>query len=81
MSKRFSIEFYPLSNRYYPMVDGQYLRVQYQNPFDYENLGSVNTEINFRLAAFRATEAEAREIIAVYKEQHLKENVVTIEVE
>lgn len=66
----FEIEHYPETNRYYPKYRGKYIR------------RSVNTGIYelrdsflFAYADYGKTEEEADQIIALFKEQQLKENV------
>lgn len=69
---KFSIEYYPITKRYYPKYDGWFL---YTHPF----MGIVTIKL-IDFADYGDTEAGAREIINKFKEQQLKENVITIPV-
>lgn len=70
-TSKFSIEYYPITKRYYPKYDGCFL---YTRPFT----GIVTINNNITFADYSNTEAGAREIINKFKEQQLKENVITI---
>ena len=72
-NKRFSIEYYPLTNRYYPKYDNYYLKTNWQT-------GIVETKEDylFVYAGYGNTEEEAKKLIELFKEQQLKENVKTI---
>lgn len=69
----FSIEFYPLTNRYYPKYKDYYLK-------KVGNTGIIEPieEYLFTFAKWGRTEKEADKIIEMFKEQRLKKNVVTI---
>ena len=69
----FTIEFYPLTQRYYPMYKGKYMQIEY-------NTGIVKLKepYLFAYASFGLNEEEADAIIARFKEQRLKQNVVII---
>lgn len=72
-TSHFSIEFYPLTKRYYPKYRGDYLKKRYIT-------GIVETlePYLFSYADYGDTEEQADRIITEFKEQCLKENVVTI---
>jgi len=69
----FSIEFYPLTKRYYPKYGNYYLKTGY-------NTGIVEKieDYLFAYADYGNTEKETDMIIKKFKEQQLKENVITI---
>ena len=69
----FSVEFYPLTNRYYPKYKNYYLKKQWTTGI-IEKLEAFL----FTYADYGATEEEANKIIELFKEQQLKENVITI---
>lgn len=71
---RFSIEFYPLTKRYYPKYESYYLQRRH-NTGIVEKLESYL----FTYADYGKTEKEAEQIISLFKEQQLKENVVVIQ--
>lgn len=70
----FSVEFYPLTNRYYPKYKDYYLKTCWST-------GIVETREGylFAYADYGTTEEEADDIIRRFKEQWLKENVRTIQ--
>lgn len=70
---KFSIEFYPLTGRYYPKYEDYYLRTQYGT-----GIMDLQESRYFMYADYGKTEQEADAIIAKFKEQRLKENVTTI---
>lgn len=69
----FSIEYYPLTNRFYPKYGKNYL------VFD-DRTGIINQVDPFLWARANSfnTEQKADEFIKLFKEQQLKENVITI---
>jgi hypothetical protein len=69
----FSVEFYPLTNRYYPKWKSYYM-ITRSNTGITELIG----DHLFAYAQYGDTEKDADEIIARFKEQQLKENVKTI---
>lgn len=69
----FSIEFYPITNRYYPKYKKKYLRKSYSTGI----VESID-EFLFPYADHGKSEEEAYRIINLFKEQQLKENVITI---
>ena len=73
LNKRFSIEHYPLTGRYYPRYGNYYLNTNYST-------GIIElTEYDlFVYADYSKTEKGAIEIINLFKEQYLKANVKTI---
>ena len=68
----FSIEYYPETNRYYPKYKESYLRKDY-------NTGIMEKELPrfFMYSSYGKTKEEAERLIILYKEQQLKENVIT----
>jgi len=75
VSRDFSIEYYPLTDRYYPKYGKYYLRTRY-------NTGIVEQleDYLFSCAEYGSTEEEANKLIELFKEQRLKENVKIIAV-
>ena len=72
-STNFSIEYYPLSERYYPKYKDSYLRTRAGTGIVIETSNDL-----FSLAEWFYTEQQAEHYIALFKEQAMKENVVTI---
>jgi len=70
----FSLEFYPLTNRYYPKYKNYYMRTRWST-----GIVELKEDYLFSFAEYGNTEAEADKIIEKFKEQQLKENVRTIE--
>ena len=71
----FSVEYYPLTGRYYPKYKGYYLRTNYDT-----GIIVKTKDYLFHLAEYGKTGQEAKEIIELFKEQSLKNNVKTIPV-
>lgn len=69
----FSVEFYPITKRYYPKYKKYYLQKNI-------NTGIMNKleEFLFTYADYGTTEAEADKLIELFKEQRLKKNVTII---
>lgn len=69
----FSIEYYPITKRYYPKYRDYYLQVN-------TSTGIVEKmePYLFTWADHGETEKEAYKLITMFKEQRLKENVITI---
>lgn len=70
----FSVEFYPLTGRYYPKYYDCYLQKECNTGIVKQLKGFL-----FAYADYGKTEEEADKIIEMFKEQRLKENVRTIE--
>ncbi len=72
-SKSFSLEYYPITNRYYPKYKQFYLLTD-------PNTGIINTKESclFTFVDFATTREKAESIIDLFKEQQLKHNVKTI---
>lgn len=70
----FSVEFYPLTNRYYPKYKNYYMGTRWAT-----GIVELKEDYLFSFADYGNTEAEADKLIAKFKEQQLKENVRTIE--
>ena len=71
--KKFTIEYYPKTRRYYPKYGDNYLRTRYMT--------GITEEVEdylFAFADYSTTEKGAKRIIELFKEQQLKENVRTI---
>ena len=71
--KRFTIEYYPETGRYYPKYGDNYLDTRYMT--------GITEEVEdylFAFADYSTTEKGAKRIIELFKEQQLKENVRTI---
>ena len=66
----FSIEFYPITNRYYPKYKHFYMGKNYST-----GVIEPKEDYLFTYALFTKTEAEADDIIKIFKEQQLKENI------
>lgn len=69
----FSVEFYPITKRYYPKYKRYYMATRYST-----GIVELKEPFLFSYADYGNTEEEADEIIKKFKEQQLKENVVTI---
>lgn len=71
---RFTIEFYPKTKRYYPNYGRNYLCTN-------NRTGIIEEKENYLFAFCDHSETEegAKYIIELFKEQRLKENVITIE--
>jgi hypothetical protein len=69
----FSIEYYPLTDRYYPKYKNYYMGTEWTT-------GIIVLKESYRLAFadWGKTEEEADKIIERFKEHQWKENVVTI---
>lgn len=74
MRSHFSVEFYPLTDRYYPKYKSFYLKTNYMT-----GIVEAMEPYLFMYAEYGKTEAEAEKIIERFKEHYLKENVVRIE--
>ena len=72
-TSHFSIEYYPLTKRYYPKYKDYYLKGDYQT-----GIIQIKEAFLFTWADYAETERGAEQIIEKFKEQQLKENVVTI---
>jgi len=72
----FSIEHYPLSNKYYPKYKKGYINRNYST-------GILGIKDSFEWASvlYFSDEESARKIIEEFKEQEFKETVKTIKVE
>lgn len=70
----FSVEYYPLTKRYYPKYKDYYMIENYQT-----GIVEPKGDHLFVYANYSDTEAGAEKIIEKFKEQQLKENVRTIE--
>lgn len=68
----FHIEFYPLTNRYYVLVDGVYLHETTRGVWDKAIYGGIHA------ADGVASEEAARKVIEKYREQNYKVGVKTI---
>lgn len=71
----FSIEYYPITDRYYPKYKSFYLKTGYNT-----GIVEVKEPYLFAYAEYGSDEIEAMKIIERFKEQRLKENVKTIPV-
>ena len=69
------IEYYPLTNRYYPKHKQNYIKRNYLTGI-YETM----KPFLFSFADYGKTEEEALKIIKLFSEQYLKKNVVVKEV-
>lgn len=69
----FTIEHYPVTDRYYPKRKSYYLKNRYSTGI----MEEMRPEL-FGYASYGETEKEARELIELFKEQRLKKNVKTI---
>ncbi len=67
----FTIEYYPLTKRYYP---------KYKNSYIYRNssTGIMETSSFMAYSEYAYSEKDVDEIIKLFKEQYLKENVIII---
>lgn len=72
-NRYFSIEYYPLTKRYYPKYKNDYLGVR-------ANTGIIELmeDYLFSFADYGKTEDEAKKLIELFKEQRLKDNVKVI---
>lgn len=70
----FSVEFYPLTKRYYPKYKNYYMMRNWQT-----GIIEPRESFLFVYADYSSTEEGAEKLIAEFKEQQLKENVRTIE--
>lgn len=69
----FIIEYYPITERYYPKYKGEYM-------FQDSSTGIIKCEsFGMDFALYRSTEEQADRLIAKFKEQQLKENVIIIQ--
>lgn len=75
VSSRFSIEYYPLTERYYPKYGRYYLKTNWQTGI-IEKL----EDFLFPYAEYGKNEKEANKLIESFKEQYFKENVKTLPV-
>ncbi len=75
VSDYFSIEYYPITDRYYPKYKSFYLKTNYST-------GIIEKKVDylFSYAEYGRNEQEAKSLIEKFKEQYLKENVKTIAV-
>lgn len=69
----FSIEYYPLTGRYYPKYKDYYLKTH-----SFTGIVEKKEDYLFVFADYGDTEQQADKIIEKFKEQYLKENVQTI---
>ena len=69
----FTIEYYPITKRYYPKYKNYYLDTDYHT-----GIMEVKEPYLFSYCDYGSTEAEAEALIARFKEQRLKENVIII---
>lgn len=69
----FSLEYYPITDRYYPKYKNYYLKTNY-----YTGIVETKEYYLFPYAEYSKTKHGAEEIIEKFKEQILKENVKTI---
>lgn len=69
----FSIEFYPLTERYYPKYKNYYLKKNF-----YTGIVELKDDYLFAYADYSISENGAWKIILKFKEHYLKENVITI---
>lgn len=69
----FTIEFYPITGRFYPKFHNMYLILR-------NGTGIVETcpSYVFAYAVYGETEDDADKYIELYKEQQLKKNIITI---
>jgi len=72
---KFSIEYYPITNAYYPKYKDRYLQKDYQTGI----IKSLDDYLFMYANSFK-TSLQAEKFIELFKEQQLKENVITIEV-
>lgn len=75
VSSRFSIEYYPITGRYYPKYKSYYLKTHYST-----GIVEKIEDYLFSYAEYGRNEDEAKKLIEKFKEQWLKENVKTIAV-
>lgn len=71
--KNFTIEHYPITNRYYPKYKNFYLQRDYKTGIVFKK-----EEYLFAFADNFKTEKDCYQIIELFKEQQLKENIKTI---
>lgn len=72
--KKFSIEHYPLTNKYFPKYKNYYLQKHYLT-----GIVEAKEPFLFQYADSFRTEEGCYKLIELFKEQQLKENVETIE--
>jgi hypothetical protein len=75
VSSRFSIEYYPITDRYYPKYKSYYLQTRHST-----GIVEKIEDYLFSFAEYGKNEDEAKKLIERFKEQWLKENVKTIAV-
>ena len=75
VSSCFSIEYYPITDRYYPKYKNYYLKTNYST-----GIVEKKEAFLFSYAGYGRNEDEAKKLIEKFKEQWLKENVETIAV-
>lgn len=71
--ENFTIEYYPIINRYYPKYKNFYLERDYTTGIVFTKEGYL-----FAYADSFKTEKDCYQIIELFKEQQLKQNVKTI---
>ena len=71
--KKFTIEYYPKTRRYYPKYGDNYLKTRYMT-----GITEKVEDYLFVFADYSTTEEGAKRKIELFKEQQLKENVRTI---
>lgn len=69
----FSIEYYPLTERYYPKYKSYYLYLS-----TVTGIIEKKEPFLFAFASYGKTQEEAEKFIVLFKEQRLKEGVVVI---
>lgn len=72
----YQIEYYPITNRYYPTYNGKYFYGNGQS-----RTGIIEFTDNTVYAMFGETEEEALKLIERANEQRAKDNVIKIDVE
>lgn len=72
----FSIEHYPLTCRFYPKYKDHYIGKDYNT-----GIYTLKQDYLFMYAKYSDTVSGAEQIIEMFKEQQLKENVKTIKYE
>lgn len=68
--KGFSVEYYPLTGRYYPMYKGKYLWKTYST-----GIYKLEFDKHWNSIQYSSSEEGAWEVIDRFREQSLKENV------
>jgi len=71
----FSIEYYPITDRYYPKYKNYYLKT-----FSCTGVVEKKEDFLFAYAEYFKSKDEAKKLIEKFKEQYLKKNVETITV-